>query len=542
MKRIETVLFGLLLLGISGCFGTSNERAIPNKDNSNYAGPNVGPQANNSSKPKQNLILPIPYTEKGARITVGAVIMFDGEFNYIDNFLPISPAYATIGAFRSYLEEDNQILTIESISTIPGSADTDKWQFYVSHYDEKKQEVTLDITDTYKAYEESIKDSPPMVVNYHMETGGTCDLTYSNATPTFELKDNLFFSKIERTVTTTKCGKGKKTMYYVFIPPISDGLTADYKQSKAGYETHELFFRSNIKILGVTQKKMIQAWNLWQPIEYSFSKNFPAKYRNNILEALKVFNDYFAKQGINPPGGDELFKILDNDQDYDPLSLSQNIIYWNEDIVLNHLDPQGAFTTYGAGSIFADQSSGFIFRSIISLNAASFALLLTFLEELAKTHTIDVDKIFNKEMKSIVIHEMGHSLGLRHNFHGCRYDRPSIMDYYNPGESPITLGKYDEEALLYGYKKTHNIKTGEVPYYCGDAVAPGKEVTDMMQFLVDCKKKLPADMPSKCRILPEHYELVSSLYSNLPKFRCQRGKINKAAKKESRELMRWLLL
>lgn len=91
---------------------------------------------------------------------------------------------------------------------------------------------------------------------------------------------------------------------------------------------------------------------------------------------------------------------------------------------------------------------------------------------------ISFDEFALRMFKSTVVHEMGHTVGLRHNFKGSliaekpgdftlQNQQTSVMEYLPPTHSylGVDIGAYDYSAVNYGY---HNIKDNNVPAYCTD--------------------------------------------------------------------------
>src|SRR3954454_23531604 len=103
----------------------------------------------------------------------------------------------------------------------------------------------------------------------------------------------------------------------------------------------------------------------------------------------------------------------------------------------------------------------------------------------AKTNEANLEKLIQQGLKEVTMHEVGHTLGLRHNFKGSKWQTlkemnedkcngclvATVMDY-NPANIvpkgwkqgdyyPTTLGPYDMWAIEYGYKPFSGGTTGE---------------------------------------------------------------------------------
>jgi len=126
------------------------------------------------------------------------------------------------------------------------------------------------------------------------------------------------------------------------------------------------------------------------------------------------------------------------------------------------------------------------------------------------------DKFIKKGMQSVIVHEMGHILGLRHNFKASslvKYDElldyhriktngliPSIMDYfnmvintkhiydcvtmeciYNNVEIMDNIGEYDFQTILYGYGNKTNIDydLGPDEFLDSDALSNMGDISDL---------------------------------------------------------------
>ncbi|BAY17246.1 hypothetical protein NIES21_30810 [Anabaenopsis circularis NIES-21] len=120
------------------------------------------------------------------------------------------------------------------------------------------------------------------------------------------------------------------------------------------------------------------------------------------------------------------------------------------------------------------------------------ALALSLLQN-TKPNSQTMKEYVHQYLRSVIAHEVGHTLGLRHNFHGSTMLAPqelnnteithtkglagSVMDYLpvniapqgvQQGEYfPSVIGPYDEWAIEYGYKKN--------PDVAGEGVTPEAE-------------------------------------------------------------------
>lgn len=122
-----------------------------------------------------------------------------------------------------------------------------------------------------------------------------------------------------------------------------------------------------------------------------------------------------------------------------------------------------------------------------------------FFDEIPQGYTYE--KYMKGYFLDMVAHEMGHNMGLRHNFKGNLASddtmRPgtvsrSIMEYLNKGYRYLdNLGDYDRMAIAYGYK---GIKPDHDDWFCTDENLTGTSAVNMS---AECSKDDATSDPFK---------------------------------------------
>ncbi|MEH2211494.1 zinc-dependent metalloprotease [Nostoc sp.] len=261
-----------------------------------------------------------------------------------------------------------------------------------------------------------------------------------------------------------------------------------------------------------------------KPIVYWIENAVPLEYRDAIREGVLMWNKAFEKAGFQ--NAIEVQQMPD-DANWKPADVHYNTIRWfnsldagfakgpmrvnpftgeilDADIIVDanmvRLVQQEYHALMEANSCqenpkghedagkfldrFASSSSAHFFSSEScygmesSNQAAMGALALSMLPETTPSSET-IKEYVHQYLRSLIAHEVGHTLGLRHNFHGSTMLAPqelnnteithtkglvgSVMDYvpvniapqgvqqgdYFPG----VVGPYDEWAIEYGYKR-----------------------------------------------------------------------------------------
>lgn len=274
-----------------------------------------------------------------------------------------------------------------------------------------------------------------------------------------------------------------------------------------------------------------------KPIVFWIENAIPLEYRDAIREGVLMWNKAFEKAGFQ--NAIEVQQMPD-DADWQPADVHYNTIRWfnsldagfargpvrvnpltgeilDADIIVdanmvrsiqqeyhalmegNSSFTDGHFSQLGKnpcpGNLSAMFSKGFkafpeqhlvdndfCYSMESSDQAAMGALMLSILPNTTPSSET-MKKYVHQYLRSLIAHEVGHTLGLRHNFHGSTMLAPeelnnteitrtkglvgSVMDYlpvniapqgiqqgdYFPG----VIGPYDEWAIEYGYKRSPSV-------------------------------------------------------------------------------------
>jgi hypothetical protein len=193
-----------------------------------------------------------------------------------------------------------------------------------------------------------------------------------------------------------------------------------------------------------------------KPIIYYVDRGAPEPVRSALIEGAAWWNQAFEAAGYK-----NAFQVKLLPEDADPMDVRYNIIQWI------HRSTRG----WSYGSSISDPRTGEIIKGQVSLGSLRDRQDFLIAEGLVQPYE-DGKPVSDKMMKLAIArlrqlsaHEVGHTLGLQHNFASSVKDQASVMDYPPPVVSLNTdgtidlskayktgIGAYDKRAILYGYQ------------------------------------------------------------------------------------------
>lgn len=193
-----------------------------------------------------------------------------------------------------------------------------------------------------------------------------------------------------------------------------------------------------------------------EPIVYYVDRGTPEPIRSALMEGASWWNQAFAAAGYK-----DAFQVKLTPEGANPMDVRYNVIQWV------HRSTRG--WSYGASVV--DPRSGEIIQGHVTLGSLrvrqDYLIAEGLLADYETGKPVDsaMERMALARIRQLAAHEVGHTLGLAHNYIASTENRASVMDYpaplvkiKNDGKLDVSdaydtkIGEWDKVAIAYGYE------------------------------------------------------------------------------------------
>jgi len=194
-----------------------------------------------------------------------------------------------------------------------------------------------------------------------------------------------------------------------------------------------------------------------EPIRYYVDPGAPDDVKKALIEGASWWNQAFDAAGFR-----NAFQVAVLPAGADPMDIRYNVINWV------HRSTRG----WSTGASIVDPRTGEIIKGTVTLGSLRDRQDYLIFEGLLSPYTTGNEKpdvLYQgalARIRQLAAHEVGHTLGLMHNYYDSRQGWISVMDYPHPMEKlredgsidlsepyPAHIGAWDKVAIQYGYSQ-----------------------------------------------------------------------------------------
>ncbi|MBA3657341.1 MAG: zinc-dependent metalloprotease [Gemmatimonadaceae bacterium] len=190
--------------------------------------------------------------------------------------------------------------------------------------------------------------------------------------------------------------------------------------------------------------------NFKQPIVYYIDRGIPEPVRSATVEGARFWVEAFDRAGLRGA-----FRVEDLPEGVDPMDIRYNVVQWE------NRNERG----WSIGGALGDPRTGELIKGMARMDSHRARTDYNLYAGLMGADAAAADTAFVlARIRQVTAHEIGHTLGLAHNYIASTYERGSLMDYPPPrvrlgpgGNIDISSaydvgpGEYDVWAIRWGY-------------------------------------------------------------------------------------------